>query len=287
MMEANMNSKEEIMIIEDDSNEVPTKKEQPEKRIARQRKGIDPNAPVLPKNGYVRFYNTHKGEVKLSNPEASYPEISKLIAQKWATLAAEDKQKYLDEAERDRRQYQEQMAIYKKTDTYKEFQRKEAMIAKKAKLAAQKKKVARDESKSSGVDVMIFTDNFLQHNRQRETELRELRKETIELEEQNATLAKHVENLKSSVAKLEVESVQQRNSNSSFRSHLDKLRNALAKALTQLSVPGGCEEITNESVDTFLINLSKNVEDGMADEQLVSELRKIINKINFKSLEKL
>ena len=73
-------------------------------------------------------------------------------------------------------------------------------------------------------DIPIFTEEFLNHNRARELELRQLRKQTSEFEEQNAVLGKHIDSMKSAISKLEVETVQQRQSNAAFQQQLDMLR---------------------------------------------------------------
>ena len=37
--------------------------------------------------------------IRLSNPHIGFPEITKMVAQKWANLEMGEKQKYLDAAE--------------------------------------------------------------------------------------------------------------------------------------------------------------------------------------------
>merc|ERR1712133_181897 len=58
---------------------------------------------------------------------------------------------------------------------------------------------------SNSFDIPIFTEEFLDHNKARELELKQLRKQTGEFEEQNAVLGKHIESMKSAITKLEVE----------------------------------------------------------------------------------
>ena len=72
----------------------------------------------------------------------------------------------------------------------------------------------------------------------RETELRQLRKQTTELEEQNAILSKHVENMKQAIEKLQVEAVQQRNNNMALQGHLDALRQTLTSNFSSVPLPG-------------------------------------------------
>ena len=72
----------------------------------------------------------------------------------------------------------------------------------------------------------------------RETELRQLRKQTTELEEQNAILGKHIENMKQAIEKLQVEAVQQRNNNMALQGHLDALRQTLTSNFSAVPLPG-------------------------------------------------
>jgi len=68
--------------------------------------------------------------------------------------------------------------------------------------------------------------------------LRQLRKQTTELEEQNAILSKHIENMKHAIEKLEVESVQERSTNMALQGHLDALRTTLTSNFSAIPLPG-------------------------------------------------
>ena len=73
----------------------------------------------------------------------------------------------------------------------------------------------------------------------RESELRQLRKQNTEYEEQNAILSKHIDNMKAAIDKLEVEAVQQRSSNLALQQHLDMLRATLTANFATVPLPGG------------------------------------------------
>lgn len=72
----------------------------------------------------------------------------------------------------------------------------------------------------------------------REGELRQLRKQTTELEEQNAILSKHIESMKHAIEKLEIEAVQQRSTNMALQGHLDNLRTTLTDNFNSVPLPG-------------------------------------------------
>ena len=81
--------------------------------------------------------------------------------------------------------------------------------------------------------------SFIYYSRiAREGELRLLRKQNTEYEEQNAILSKHIENMKSAIEKLEMETNQLRTSNSALDQHLAHLRLVLTKHFANISLPG-------------------------------------------------
>ena len=85
----------------------------------------DQNAPRMPLNGYVRFLNANRERVKAANPTKSFADITKLLAAEWSALASDQKQKYLDEAERDKEKYLKELQEYQQTEAYQEFQIKQ------------------------------------------------------------------------------------------------------------------------------------------------------------------
>lgn len=87
-------------------------------------------------------------------------------------------------------------------------------------------------------DIPIFTEEFLDHNKNREAELRQLRKSNTDYEQQNAVLQKHIEHMKSAIEKLESETSQQRNHNVALQKHLDHLRSTLTSAFSTVKLPG-------------------------------------------------
>ena len=94
------------------------------------------------------------------------------------------------------------------------------------------------EADYPGFDIPIFTEEFLDHNKAREAELRQLRKSNTDYEQQNAILQKHIENMKAAVEKLEVETMQQRNNNVALQQHLDHMRATLTASFQNIPLPG-------------------------------------------------
>ncbi|CAG2063406.1 unnamed protein product, partial [Timema podura] len=94
------------------------------------------------------------------------------------------------------------------------------------------------DSDLPGFDIPIFTEEFLDHNKGREAELRQLRKSNTDYEQQNAILQKHIENMKAAVDKLEVETSQQRSNNAALQQHLDSMRAILTTNFASIPLPG-------------------------------------------------
>ncbi|ETE66633.1 High mobility group protein 20A [Ophiophagus hannah] len=120
-------------------------------------------------------------------------------------------QRYLDEADRDKERYMKELEQYQKTEAYK----KEP-----------------DTKERSVFDIPIFTEEFLNHSKAREAELRQLRKSNMEFEERNAALQKHVESMRTAVEKLEVDVIHERGSGEiptldTIDSYMNRLHNLI------------------------------------------------------------
>lgn len=86
----------------------------------------DSNAPKAPLTGYVRFLNEQREKVRAERPELNFPEVTKLLGAQWTKLSADEKQRYLDDAEKDKERYMMELEAYQKTDAYRTFLKKQA-----------------------------------------------------------------------------------------------------------------------------------------------------------------
>lgn len=139
---------------------------------------------------------------------------------------------------------------------------------------------------STSYDIPIFTEEFLDHNKARELELRQLKKQTTEFEEQNAVLGKHIDSMKSAISKLEVETVQQRQNNAGVQQQLDILRQMVVSAFRGVQLPGAMEPLTLTSVDQFVARLQGMVGgDQGGNSALVSTVRDIVSRMDFNKIQ--
>ena len=232
-------------------------------------KGV--GAPKQPLSGYVHFLNERRESVRGENPDITFSELSKKLAAEWSALPEDEKLKYNEMAKKDKDRYEVEFAEYQTTEQYKNYleSQKEQSNSntnnskeveggpaskskkkKKTSAPAREERNSFDESdgevslaepareNSNSFDIPIFTEEFLDHNKARELELKQLRKQTGEFEEQNAVLGKHIESMKSAITKLEVETVQQRQNNAGLQHQLDQLRQMVVTQFRGLQIPG-------------------------------------------------
>jgi FtsZ-binding cell division protein ZapB len=260
----------------------------------KRKRARDLNAPKQPLTGYVRFLNDRREKIRADNPALTFSEITKLLGAEWTKLAPEDKQHYLDEAEKDKERYMKELESYHQTEAYQLFLRKQLDKKNKdeneligtavngASLEPAGEHKPRVEDEAATFDIPIFTEEFLDHNKMRESELRQLRRQNTEYEEQNAILSKHVDNMKQAIDKLEVEAMQQRSNNSALQQHLDILRTTLVANFARVPLPGTNELPTLETVDAYMAKLHKLITESPQEHALLaSTVRDIISRMNF------
>ncbi|XP_051918146.1 high mobility group protein 20A isoform X3 [Hippocampus zosterae] len=249
----------------------------------------DRNAPKAPLTGYVRFMNDRREQLRAERPDVPFPEITRMLGNEWSKLPPEEKQRYLDEADRDKERYMRELEKYQKTEAYKHFTRK---VQEKQKGKRQRGDVgnpAANESlheESEGkdrtvFDIPIFTEEFLNHSKAREAEMRQLRKTNMEYEERNAALQKHVESMRGAVERLEGDVMQERGRNGLLHQHLDTLRQALAASFSSVPLPGSGEMPTLDSIDSYMKKLHSIIMSNPQEhDSLINTVRDLVNRLD-------
>uniref|UniRef100_A0A2D4PFJ7 High mobility group protein 20A n=1 Tax=Micrurus surinamensis TaxID=129470 RepID=A0A2D4PFJ7_MICSU len=245
----------------------------------------DSNAPKSPLTGYVRFMNERREQLRAKKPEVPFPEITRMLGNEWSKLPPEEKRRYLDEADRDKERYMKELEQYQKTEAYKVFSRK-TQDRQKGKTHRQEgtRPAAHDHQKEpdtkerSVFDIPIFTEEFLNHSKAREAELRQLRKSNMEFEERNAALQKHVESMRTAVEKLEVDVIHERGRNTVLQQHLETLRQALASSFAGVPLPGSGEIPTLDTIDSYMNRLHHLIlANPQENETLIATVREVVN----------
>ncbi|KAM3869836.1 high mobility group protein 20A [Diretmus argenteus] len=252
----------------------------------------DSNAPKAPLTGYVRFMNDRREQLRAERPDVPFPEITRMLGNEWSKLPAEEKQRYLDEAERDKERYMRELEKYQKTEAYKHFTRKvqEKQKGKRHRgvplislpLSVSDRHQKDAEGKDRSVfDIPIFTEEFLNHSKAREAEMRQLRKTNMEYEERNAALQKHVESMRGAVERLEGDVLQERGRNGLLHQHLETLRQALTSSFSSVPLPGSGETPSLDSIDSYMKKLhSIIVSNPQEHEILINTVRDVVNRLD-------
>jgi hypothetical protein len=89
------------------------------KRKYRRHPKPDENAPERPPSAYVIFSNKMREELKGRN--LSFTEIAKLVGENWQNLAPGEKEPFEQQAFTAKERYNNELSIYKTTDSYREY----------------------------------------------------------------------------------------------------------------------------------------------------------------------
>ncbi|XP_010082063.1 PREDICTED: SWI/SNF-related matrix-associated actin-dependent regulator of chromatin subfamily E member 1-related, partial [Pterocles gutturalis] len=256
----------------------------------KKRKKILPNGPKAPVTGYVRFLNERREQIRTQHPDLPFPEITKMLGAEWSKLQLSEKQRYLDEAEREKQQYMKELREYQQSEAYKmcteKIQEKKikkedtGSVAVNTLLNGHPHKAGECSDTFSTFDVPIFTEEFLDQNKAREAELRRLRKMNTEFEEQNAILQKHTESMNCAKEKLEQELAQEERQTLALQQQLQSVRQALTASFASLPLPGTGETPTLSTLDFYMAKLHSTIESNpLQHEKLVVRIKEILSRI--------
>lgn len=130
-------------------------------------------------------------------------------------------------------------------------------------------------------EIPIFTDQFLEHNRQVEVELKKMRKLNLDYEHQNSVLEKHVENIQNGIGKLTNETNTLVEENQRLKRYLDNVRQKLSKALSGLAIPTEPNGADSENIDKFMNDLHEMVRSNSHGPASLNKAKDILRKIDF------
>lgn len=129
-------------------------------------------------------------------------------------------------------------------------------------------------------EIPIFTEKFLDHNRQMETELKKIRKMNTDYEQQNAVLEKHVENVRAGISKTNIEIVDLRKENDKLSSYLETLRKKLATQLRNLSIPSEPNGANIENIDKYMNDLYEMAKDNSHGPASLNKAKDLLRKVD-------
>uniref|UniRef100_A0A8C4KEC7 TOX high mobility group box family member 4 n=1 Tax=Dromaius novaehollandiae TaxID=8790 RepID=A0A8C4KEC7_DRONO len=93
------------------AQKTPTPPPPPQKPPKKQKKKKDPNEPQKPVSAYALFFRDTQAAIKGQNPNATFGEVSKIVASMWDSLGEEQKQVYKRKTEAAKKEYLKALAI--------------------------------------------------------------------------------------------------------------------------------------------------------------------------------
>uniref|UniRef100_A0A8C3SD15 TOX high mobility group box family member 4 n=1 Tax=Chelydra serpentina TaxID=8475 RepID=A0A8C3SD15_CHESE len=84
-----------------------------QKPAKKQKKKKDPNEPQKPVSAYALFFRDTQAAIKGQNPNATFGEVSKIVASMWDSLGEEQKQVYKRKTEAAKKEYLKALAAYR------------------------------------------------------------------------------------------------------------------------------------------------------------------------------
>lgn len=225
------------------------------------------------KNAYVRFCDSERPKAMEEQPTLDPVALTKLVAERWYKSTDEEKKEYVDEAKKDKDRFKEEMKAY--MDSHPDFEgtmngkikkkKKGKVVEEKSKDKGKKTKENQEENEkkseenhiitTNNFELPIFTDVFLTHNVQIETELKQLKKSNNETELQNDFLQKFIENMQSGITKISNETSSELQVNSNLEMYLTKLRCILASSFNSLALPH-TKTASVENIEEYLSELT-------------------------------
>lgn len=129
-------------------------------------------------------------------------------------------------------------------------------------------------------DIPIFTDQFLEHNRQMESELKKLRKLNTDTELQNSVLEKHVENVRNGITKASAEIDDLKSDNEKLSAYLTALRLKLATQLRNLSIPSEPNGANINNIEKYMNDLFEMAKDNSHGPASLNKAKDLLRKVD-------
>lgn len=133
-------------------------------------------------------------------------------------------------------------------------------------------------------EIPIFTEEFLQHNRVIDSELKKMRKINTDYEQQNSVLEKHVENMRNGIAKSKNEIDDLQEENRLLETYLVKLREKLSAAFIGHAIPTELAGATVENVEKYMDDLHEMVKANSHGPASLNKAKDIVRKLDLNSI---
>jgi len=99
---------------DDESSSSSSSSDEGSKRKRKKRKkNKDPNRPKRSMSSFMFFSNANRDSLRTQKPDLKFTEVGKALSQMWKEITSDEKQKYIDMAEKDKERYKQAMSSYK------------------------------------------------------------------------------------------------------------------------------------------------------------------------------
>ncbi|XP_034108628.1 high mobility group protein 20A [Drosophila albomicans] len=135
-------------------------------------------------------------------------------------------------------------------------------------------------------EIPIYTNEFIEHNRSTENELRLLRKTKTDLEQQNSVLEQHVDNTKTGHAKVMGEVAELKEENARLMAYIKGLRQKVVGALDGITLPPlEPSGLSVDNVDKYLQHLAGMVS-GQQNNAMLLKVSELLGKMDTATLHR-
>lgn len=204
-----------------------------------------------PMYAYSVFLSEKREDMSKNNLNLSFNEVTNLLGTQWSEMTQKEKRPYTLKAEEDKRKYMEKVKEMQHESEKNSNGENDDEVEEISRRATKSPK----SSSTAAFNIPIFTEEFLDYNKTRESDLRQLRKTCAEFREQNVILSHHVDDLKSAINKLDEETKTQRETNEKSEITLKKLRENLVRSFINVQLPETGMRPTLDNIDKYMKNV--------------------------------
>lgn len=242
----------------------------------------------IPLNGYFIF----QSEWRRQQNGVPMREAASVIAAEWRKLDPLQRKTYMDRARQEKEKQAKLLEKYKNTQTYKTLmekvnRNKMKKLAKKSKKEQatknEKNFVDSDDETQSGVvdDIQIFSQQFLEHNKSRESKIRKLRAEICRLEDEEKSQRENLTRLKTTYDHLDKQLNAEKNLKRDLDDKFGRFSAILTKNFANLPLPGFPHGAQNANLQDYMTTLRDLVLGGDENHALLVKCRDIVKRIKF------
>lgn len=224
------------------------------------------------------------------NPNLDPVALTKFVADLWYKETKEDRAPFVEEAKLDKARFEDEIKAYKMihpdydpSNKGKKKRKRDNSTENMESSDGHKKngegsrKDSMNSKTSNTNELPIFTDTFLSHNAQIETELKQLRKQSNDTEIQNDFLQKFVENMQGAVTKISDELIMENQFSKNLLVYLTKLKCILGSSFNSFALP----EMNGASVENIEQFLGILV-DQSTSSSMLNKAKEIVKKTEIK-----